>query len=230
MENYIYGRKVLFEFLKASPDKLEQIFIEKKNQTNIPEIFKFKTKFVSKDELDRLSDFQNHQGFVAKINTFKYTSFNDFDLSEAKLVVILDHIEDPGNLGAIIRSAVCFGADLILLPKDRSARVNGTVSKMSMGAVQKIPIAIVPNLSVAIKQLKDSGFWVYGSSLEANNKLSNYQFAEQKAIVIGNESKGISPIIAKNCDDLFKIDMQGDHDSLNASVSAGIILYEATKE
>jgi 23S rRNA (guanosine2251-2'-O)-methyltransferase len=230
MENYIYGRKVVFEFLKENPDKLELIYIEKKNQSNIPEMFKFKTKVVTKDELDKVSDFQNHQGFVAKINNFAYTNFKDFDFAQAKLVIILDHIEDPGNLGAIIRSAVCFGADLIVIPKDRSARVNGTVSKMSMGAVHKIPITIVPNLSVAIKQLKDNGFWIYGSSLEANNKLSNYQFAEQKGIVIGNEGKGISPIIAKNCDDLFKIDMQGDHDSLNASVSAGIIMYEATKE
>ena len=190
---------------------------------------------VERQKLNEISQTHNHQGVIAIVPPFNYVEVDDI-LEEAKLknedpfILILDGIEDPHNLGSIIRTAETAGIHGIIIPKRRAVAVNATVSKSSAGAVEHIKIARVNNINETIKYLKEKGLWICGADGDANTYYYNQDLKGALAIVIGSEGFGISRLVKENCDFLVKIPMKGKTTSLNASVSAGIIIYEILRQ
>lgn len=197
---------------------------------------KVAVKKLSKDEISKMIPGVDVRGAVLDIggprrgaSRLKETTVDEFCASlkenDNAFVLILDGITDPHNLGAILRSADQFGADLVLIPERRSVQANETVVKVSSGAAQYVPIAVVTNLNREIKTLKENGFWIYGADM---NGASSYNegFASRTAIVMGSEGDGMSQLVRKNCDYVVSIPMRGHIDSLNVSVAAGILMYE----
>ena len=238
-EDIISGRNAVLELLKSDKD-INKIFIEQgeKHGSILEIIAKAKEKKiilveVPKSKLDFMAE--NHQGVVAVVPPFNYCEVDDIlnyakQKKEDPFILILDGIEDPGNLGAIIRTAETAGVHGIIIPKRRAASVNSTVNKASAGAVEYVKIARVTNISDAIERLKQNGLWICGTSIDSNKYYYNQDLTGPIAIVIGNEGKGIGEKVKKNCDFLVKIPMKGKISSLNAGVSTGIIVYEAVKQ
>jgi 23S rRNA (guanosine2251-2'-O)-methyltransferase len=189
-------------------------------------------------DLDREVGSSNHQGVIAQIAPPKYADSDE--LLEAvgagvgkepePLVLMLDGIEDPRNLGAILRTAECAGASGVFLPERRAAGLNETVAKASAGAIEYLPIARVTNLSVLIRQLKERNVWVVGTAGDATMDYSEWDWTRPSAIVLGGEGSGLHRLVRENCDALVRIPVHGKIDSLNVSVAAGIILYEAVRQ
>jgi 23S rRNA (guanosine2251-2'-O)-methyltransferase len=181
--------------------------------------------------LDELAGKQDHQGIIGFRNTFVYADLETLlknrhpDFSH-DLIVILDSIVDPQNLGSIIRSAHCLGANGVIIPTDRAACVTPAVIKASAGSAESLPVSRVTNLSQTIDDLKKKGFWVYGADAHGGKRLSDHDFNCSVALVLGSEARGLRPLIKKKCDFLITIPMMADFDSLNVSVAAGIIQYE----
>ena len=185
--------------------------------------------------MDEMAQEENYQGVIAIVPPFEYVEISDIlDLAKEKnedpFVLILDGIEDPHNLGSIIRTAETAGVHGIIIPKRRAASVNSTVNKTSAGAVEHMKIARVTNISDSIEELKKAGLWICGTDISAEKYYYNQDLTGPLGIVIGNEGKGISDKVKKNCDFNVKIPMRGKITSLNASVSTGIIVYEAVKQ
>ena len=188
-----------------------------------------------KKDMEKIANNKNYQGAIAFVTPFSYCEIEDIleyakKKNEEPFVLILDGIEDPHNLGAIIRTAETAGMHGIIIPKRRSASVNSTVSKVSSGAVEYMKIARVTNITDAIDKLKKEGLWICGTDINTEKYYYNQDLTGPIGIVIGNEGKGISDKVKKNCDFLVKIPMMGRVTSLNASVSTGIIIYEALKQ
>ena len=190
---------------------------------------------VDKNKMNKISQAGNHQGVIAIVPPFNYCEVEDI-LFEAKtrqedpFVVILDGIEDVHNLGSIIRTTETAGVHGIIIPKRKAAAVNATVEKVSAGAVEYMKIARVNNLNETIKMLKDNGLWICGTDIETDTYYYNQDLTGPLAIVIGSEGFGMSRLVKENCDFLVKIPMKGKITSLNASVSTGIVIYEALKQ
>lgn len=198
--------------------------IAKAKQKNIP------VKDVDSKKLDFLAKGVNHQGIVAQCAVKEYSTLEDiFSLAEERgespFVIVLDKIEDPHNLGAIIRTAECAGAHGVIIPERRSAGLSYTVEKTSAGALEYMPVVRVKNISAVLQKLKDKGIWVYGADMDGEH-YKKVNFDGAVALVIGNEGKGISPLVAKDCDVIVSLPMKGKINSLNASVAAGILMYE----
>ena len=192
-----------------------------------------KFSYADKAVLDKQSKSGRHQGFIAFTSDFVYTDIEDMiENTEGRdcFFLVLDGIEDPHNLGSIIRTAETAGCNGIIIPKRRAASVNSTVNKASAGAVEHMKIARVTNISDAIEELKQAGLWICGTDVSAEKYYYNQDLTGPLGIVIGNEGKGISDKVKKNCDFNVKIPMSGKIQSLNASVSTGIIVYEAVKQ
>ena len=188
-----------------------------------------------KKDMEKIANNKNYQGVIAFVPPFSYCEIEDIleyakGKNEEPFVLILDGIEDPHNLGAIIRTVETAGMHGIIIPKRRSASVNSTVSKVSSGAVEYMKIARVTNITDAIDKLKKEGLWICGTDINTDKYYYNQDLTGPIGIVIGNEGKGISDKVKKNCDFLVKIPMMGRVTSLNASVSTGIIIYEALKQ
>ena len=188
-----------------------------------------------KKQMDEMAQEENYQGVIAIVPPYEYVEIEDIleyakQKQEDPFILILDGIEDPGNLGSIIRTAETAGVHGIIIPKRRAASVNSTVNKVSAGAVEYMNIARVTNISDAIEKLKQNGLWICGTSIDANKYYYNQDLTGPLAIVIGNEGKGIGEKVKNNCDFLVKIPMKGKIGSLNAGVSTGIIVYEAVKQ
>lgn len=237
----IEGRNSVLELLEKDTD-INKIYITKGERYGsinkiIAKAKEKKVIIVEKDkrQMDKMAQTTNYQGVIAIVPPFEYSDIDNI-LNEAKqkqedpFILILDGIEDTHNLGAIIRTAETAGVHGIIIPKRRAASVNSTVSKVSCGATQYLKIARVNNITETIKILKDRGIWVCGTSIDAKNYYFNQDLSGPIAIVIGNEEKGISELVKKNCDFSVKIPMMGKIESLNASVSTGIIIYEALKQ
>lgn len=227
---YIYGKNVALEYLEKK-EKIKKAIISKdfKDQKILSLLQKqnISTRFLSKKEIDELAK-GNNQGIILDVPDFTYNTINDIPLEDG-FVVILDHLEDPHNFGAIIRTCEAAGVDAIIIPKDRSVDVNSTVIKVSTGAISNIKIIKVTNLVNVIKELKEKGYWFIGTDMEG----TSYEQIDYKGnigIIIGNEGKGMSDIITKNCDFIASIPMKGKVNSLNASVAAGIVIFEALKQ
>ena len=171
-----------------------------------------------------------HQGIILDIPDYKYYDLHDIlQNNEINFVVLLDHLEDPHNLGAIIRTCEAAGVDAIILPKDRQVQLNATVMKTSVGTLNDVKIVSVSNLVNTIEKLKKEGFWVVGTSLENSVDYRMIDYGGKVALIIGNEGSGISSLVEKKCDYLAKIPMYGTTNSLNASVAAGIMIYEVIR-
>lgn len=188
-----------------------------------------------KRKLDEMSETKTHQGIIACLSPIKYSSLSDIvnlakEKNEPLFVIVLDGIEDPHNLGAIIRTANACGAHGVIIPKHRSTYVTSTVVKTSAGACFYTPICRVTNLASSIRELKNEGVWFYGADMRGEKNVFETDYSGSVGIIIGNEGKGISPVIKKECDFTLNIPMQGEIESLNASVSAGIIMYSILKD
>lgn len=198
--------------------------IAKAKQKNIP------VKDVDSKKLDFLAKGINHQGIVAQCAVKEYSTLEDIfalaeERGESPFIIVLDKIEDPHNLGAIIRTAECAGAHGVIIPERRSAGLSYTVEKTSAGALEYMPVVRVKNISAVLQKLKDKGIWVYGADMDGEH-YKKVNFDGAVALVIGNEGKGISPLVAKDCDVIVSLPMKGKINSLNASVAAGILMYE----
>ncbi len=224
----VYGRNVAKEVLN-NEKKIKEVFLQEnfddKEILSLLEKRKISAKVLNKKEIARFDKF-SHQGIILDIEDFSYTDYEEFyDNPNAKLV-ILDHLEDPHNLGAIIRTAEAAGIDGIIIPKDRSVDVNSTVMKTSAGALENMRISKVTNLVSTIKDLKDNGFWIVGTAMEGDYDFKDIDYKGKVAVVIGNEGNGMSKVVRESCDYIAKIPMKGKINSLNASVAAGLMIYE----
>lgn len=226
----IYGKNVAIEKLKGK-GKINKIYLSNKfkdeeilaliSKKNIP------TKILEPRELDKLTS-GLHQGIILEVEDIKTYTFEEVVPNinkEYPLIVILDHIEDPHNFGAIIRSSEAFGVDAIIIPNDRSVGITSTVVKTSVGTIEKMKIIRVVNINNTIKKLKDYGYWIVGTDMKGE-EYTSIDYKTKIAIVIGNEGQGISRLVSENCDYLAKIPMKGTVNSLNASVACGIFLSE----
>lgn len=213
----VYGRNVLKELDKK---KVRKIYVSSKELISYLKEEKLKYNLVPKQKLDQMVS-GNHQGIVIDIYDYNYYTMNDID---SDFVVILDHLEDPHNFGAIIRTCECAGIKNIIIPKDRSVNVNDTVVKVSAGAIEHVKIILVSNLVNAINKLKEMNYFIYAADMIGED-YQTIKYPEKKVLIIGNEGKGISRLVLDNSDVVVSIPMKGSINSLNASTSAGILIY-----
>jgi len=234
MAQYIYGKNVVkqrilnhkkIHLLLLSKSHPAKEFIEMANEAHIP------IKYCDDKELSKYEG--NHQGVIAEIDDYKTYSLEEVlnSLSDNATIVILDGLEDPHNLGAILRTADASQVDAIIIPKNGSVQLNGTVAKVSTGAIETVRTIMVTNLTQTIETLKKHKFWVYGSEFTADAvDYRSIKYQGRVALVIGSEGKGISRLVLKNCDQVVKIPMYGEINSLNASVSAALLMYEVLNQ
>ena len=240
-DDQIEGRNSVLELLESGRD-INKIFVtrgEKHGSINKILVIAKERRIIvvekDKKQMDEMAQEENYQGVIAIVPPYEYVEIEEIleyakEKQEDPFILILDGIEDPGNLGSIIRTAETAGVHGIIIPKRRAASVNSTVNKASAGAVEYVKIARVTNISDAIEKLKQNGLWICGTSIDSNKYYYNQDLKGPIAIVIGNEGKGIGEKVKKNCDFLVKIPMRGKISSLNAGVSTGIIVYEAVKQ
>ena len=240
-DDQIEGRNAVLELLESDKD-INKIYITKGElKGSINKIIAIanekKVIIVQKDkkQMDMMAQSENYQGVIAVVPPYEYVEIEDIlevakERNEDPFILILDGIEDTHNLGAIIRTAETAGVHGIIIPKRRAAQVNSTVSKVASGALEYMKIARVNNITDTISKLKDKGVWICGTAIDADKFYYDQNLTGPLAIVIGNEGKGISDLVKRNCDFLVKIPMKGKVTSLNASVSTGIIVYEAVKQ
>lgn len=239
-EDLIIGRNAVIEALK-SDRTIECVYVSKgdlegsiKVALGLAKDKGVVIKEADRRKLDTMCDGLNHQGIVARVTPFKYCEVNDI-LEDAKrkeqqpFIVILDEIEDPHNLGSIIRTAELCGVHGIIIPKRRNVGVTSTVYKCSAGAIEHMKIAKVTNINATIDMLKEQGIWIYGADIDGKDYSYNTDFSGPCALIIGSEGQGISSLTLKKCDLLVKIPMIGKINSLNASVAGGIMMYEVLK-
>ena len=228
---YICGRNVAKEYL-INNEIINNIYLQEnfsdQEILRLIEKKKYNVKIVKKYELDKMTK-ENHQGIILKVNDFKYSDLDSFTKNDDSLVVLLDHIEDPHNFGAIIRTCEAANVDGIIIPKNRSVDVNSTVIRTSVGATKYVPVAQVTNIKSTIDKLKKDGYWIVGTDMNGTN-YSQIDYKGKTCIIIGNEGSGMARIVRENCDFIAEIPMKGKINSLNASVAAGIIIYEAVKQ
>lgn len=191
-------------------------------------------KEISPQKLDFLCGGANHQGVAIQFASQRYAQVEDIlkkaeESGKPPFIIICDEIEDPHNLGAIIRTAECCGAHGIIIPKRRSASLNATVAKSASGALEYMPVARVTNIANEIEKLKEKGIWVFGADMDGKD-YTYFDYNIPCAIVIGNEGKGIGPLVAKKCDEMIQLPMFGQINSLNASVAAGVLMYEVVRK
>mgnify|MGYP003304558585 FL=1 len=240
-DDQVEGRNAVIELLESGRD-INKIFVsngEKNGSINkilaMARERKVIVSEVNKSKLEQMASSDNHQGVIAIVPPYEYCDIDDIlecakSRNEDPFIIILDGIEDPHNLGAIIRTAETAGVHGIIIPKRRAAGVNSTVTKVAAGAVEHMNIARVNNINEAIRYLKENDVWVCGTDIDTNKYHYNQDLTGSIAIVIGSEGFGMSKLVKENCDFLVKIPMKGKITSLNASVSAGIVVYEAVRQ
>lgn len=239
----IYGKNPVIEILSNPSSVIEELYLSRDGKkSSTADIIKtakgrgIRTTLLTKEELTDLCETHSHQGIAARVKDFEYTDLSDI-IAQAKesnqqlLLIILDHLEDPQNLGAIIRTADVLGAHGVVIPKDRAASVTAAVVKASAGAVNYLPVSRLVNLSTIIRDLKKEGVWIVGADSSSLKPIQNEDFKNLDiALVIGNEGKGLGHKIKSECDFLVSIPQVGKVSSLNASVAAGILIYEIIRQ
>ncbi|WP_099203551.1 23S rRNA (guanosine(2251)-2'-O)-methyltransferase RlmB [Miniphocaeibacter massiliensis] len=240
MSEYVFGRNAVLELLETG--KVETLFVQKGElKGSIEKIIgkakanRIVIKHVDKNKLDNMTGGMSHQGVVGVALKYEYFEVDDlledaYSKNQDPFIVILDEIEDPHNLGAIIRTAEVAGANGIIIPKRRSATVNSVVHKSSAGATNYLKVAKVTNISQTIDYLKSKNIFVYGTDGEAKDYYNKTDLTGPIAIVIGNEGKGMSRLVKEKCDVLIKIPMYGKINSLNASNASAVIIYEIVRQ
>lgn len=231
---YVFGRNVAKELISNKRDIKKAYLSKNIIGTDIENSLKklgVKISYLDKKELDKLEN-GNHQGIILEIPDFKYLSESDMfsNLKENPFIVILDHVEDPHNFGAIIRTAEAAGVDYVVIPKNRSVRVNATVMKTSVGALDNVKIVEATNINNTINKLKKNGIWIVGTDMDNSVFYDSIDYTLPIALIIGSEGFGMSSLVKKNCDFIAKIPMFGKINSLNASVAAGIMIYEVVRQ
>lgn len=223
----VYGKNVAKEVID-SKKRINKIILSDKfsDKEILSKIKGIKTEIYDSRKIDEMIN-GNHQGIVLDIEDYKYSDLKE--VLNSNFIVMLDHLEDPHNFGAIIRTCEAAGVDAIVIPKNRSVEVNSTVMKVSAGALNNVKIVEVTNLVNAIKKLKDNGFWVYGTDMDGET-YTKVSYDSKTVLVIGAEGNGISKLVSENCDFMIKIPMIGKINSLNASVAAGIVIYEVFRQ
>ena len=230
---YVYGRNVAKELLK-NKKVIKKAYLmngfKEDEILNLLNVNNICIEYLDKRQLDKLED-GNHQGIILQIEDYKYLNLNDMlnSLPENPFIVILDHLEDPHNFGAIIRTCEAAGVHYIVIPKDRSVSINSTVMKTSVGALYNVKICQVVNLNQTIKKLKSLGYWIIGTDMNGSN-YQEFNYPEKTALVIGSEGFGMSRLVKEACDYVVSIPMNGKINSLNASVAAGIMIYELIRK
>ena len=227
----VFGKNIALEYLNNNK-KILKVYIQ--NNFNDNEILnKFKSKNI---KIQRLNKFDMdkkanglHQGVILEVEDYKYAQVEDIISDNDSLIVMLDHIEDPHNFGAIIRSCEAAGVDGIIIPSDRSVLVNSTVIKTSVGTTEKMKIAKVTNLNNTIKLLKEKGYWIFGTDMNGTD-YKTLDYSGKTCIICGNEGSGMSKLVRDNCDFIASIPMRGKVNSLNASVATAIIVFEAIRK
>ncbi|GGE54238.1 23S rRNA (guanosine(2251)-2'-O)-methyltransferase RlmB [Pullulanibacillus camelliae] len=233
---FIIGRHPVTEAL-TSGREINKIWINEKSKGFDPKVLKtikeskIKFQFVPKQKLDQLAGTSSHQGIVASVAAHQYASIDTlFERAEAKgelpFFIVLDGLEDPHNLGSVLRTADAVGAHGVIIPKNRAVGLTLTVAKASTGAIEHIPVARVTNLARTMDKLKERGVWFVGTAAEAEQSFKQMTTDVPLCMVIGNEGKGISRLIREKCDYLVSIPMRGHVTSLNASVAAALLMYE----
>ena len=242
MSEYIVGRNPVIEYLRHRARYVEKIWIAKGSmdsrirhiiteaqQVGVP------VKRCARRELDRLERSVPHQGVIALVNLTRYSDLPSIltkiqsNKSDA-LLVMLDGVQDPRNLGAILRTADAANADAVLIPKNRAVGITPAVHKASAGASEHVPIARVTNIAQTIDTLKKAGIWVIGSAGDASCSYTDANFRVPLCLVLGSEGEGIRRLVKQKCDDLVRLPMLGKIESLNVSVAAGILLYEVLRQ
>ena len=220
----VYGKNVIKEYLDKnirrayiSKNFKDESVINKLKERNIP------IKFLDKNVLNHMEK-GNNQGIILDVDDYDYYSLDEIE--EENVIIMLDHLEDPHNFGAIIRTVEAAGYKSIIIPKDRSVEVNPTVIKVSAGTIENVKISRVNNLVNTIDELKSKGFWIIGTDMKGED-YKKIDYSGKIVIVIGNEGKGISRLVRENCDFIASIPMRGEVNSLNASVAAALVIYEA---
>lgn len=237
-EEIIYGINPVTEALRGSRRAFE-LFVHGEGR-KVDEIVKLAhdkgvgVRRRDKRDITTIAGTEHHQGVALRVEEFPYVDLHDvIDDWKASgkegFFLVLDGIQDPHNLGALVRTAACAGADAVIIPKDRSASMTPVAEKVSAGAASMIPIARVTNLAMILDDLKKEGFWVFGAAGEAGSSLYEANFRGNTVIAIGNEGEGLRPLVKKKCDVLISIPMSGGPGSLNASVAGGVILFEVMK-
>ena len=226
----VYGRNSCYETLKNSKN-IKKVYLDPrfrdKTLISLIENLKLKPVFCTKNELDELAN-GNHQGIILDIEEFEYCDIDEI-IKENGFIIMLDHLEDTHNFGAIIRTCLAAGVDGIIIPKQRSVKVNQTVMKTSSGAAIRSKICMVTNLNQTIKYLKEKGYWFYSADTTGEN-YSEIDYAPNTCLIIGNEGSGVSELVKKSSDYIVSIPMKGQFESLNASVATGILIYEVVRQ
>ena len=238
----IYGINPLLEVLLSHPEMLEKVVVaEGRGGNEVRKILKLAAEhglpveFGGRERVEKLAPHRVHQGVAAICRAHPYATVEEVidhrhEKSKYDLIVLLDNITDPQNLGSIIRTAHCCGVNGVIIPENRAASITGSVSKASAGAVQYLPTAMVVNLANTIDDLKERGFWIYGTDAAAKTDIHSADYNGNIALVMGSEGRGIRPLVRKKCDFLISIPMRGQVASLNVSVAAGVILFEILRK
>jgi 23S rRNA (guanosine2251-2'-O)-methyltransferase len=234
----IYGINPVSEILRSEGGNVQKIILaEGRKGEDVKKIIGLAAargiavEIRGRESLDRQAGTAAHQGVLCLCGEFAYAGLEEIIANRhpafpASLVLLLDGVEDPQNLGSLIRTAHCFGANGVVIPRDRAAGITPAVIKASAGAAGHIPVARVVNLTQAIEFMKENGFWVYGTDASSDCDAGSVRFEGNVGLVMGSEGKGIRPLVRKHCDVLLSIPLFGRIDSLNVSVAAGILLHE----
>lgn len=238
--NVIFGINAVIEALKGRGRAFEWVGVAKeRNDLRLQKLIQecrrnsIPVRFLPRVELDRMAATASHQGVVAVTSSKQYAGLDDLIAAkrgELSLIVVLDGIEDPHNLGAILRTADAAGADGIVIPERRAAGVTGTVAKVSAGASEHLPVAKVTNISRSLEELKTKDMWIVGLDERGKQSYDAIDYKMNCAVVLGAEGKGLHDLVASKCDFLVSIPMLGKVPSLNVSVAAGVVLYEVVRQ
>lgn len=220
MSNIVYGKNSFFEALQNKRIIMAYVLSDKDIKD-----YRIPYKIVDRKTLDKMSKSGNHQGYLAEVKEFKMSSVDEMIKDSNGLIVMLDGLEDVHNLGAIIRTAECAGVDGVIYKSHNSVKVNDTVAKVACGALEYVKVAEVTNLVNTIKQLKDKGYWIVGADGNCDTLYTDLKYDFNTVLIIGSEGKGISRLVKEECDYIVKLPMVGKVTSLNASVAAGILIY-----
>ena len=238
-DDFVYGRHAGIDFLKTQEaEKINKVFLAEGVQEDFAnEVYRYAkpknliVQRVPKSKLDRMVNGENHQGLVLTVASFEYADLDQLldkldGQDEAPFLLMLDNIEDPHNLGSILRSSDATGVSGVIIPKRRASGLTSVVAKTSTGAIDHVPVARVNNLVQTCQTLKDRGYWIFGTAMEGED-YRRWDAKGKTVLVIGNEGKGISPLLLKQMDQTLTIPMIGHVQSLNASVATGVLVYQA---
>ena len=238
----LFGYHSIYEALKAGKRTINTLYISRKRAVKradkieaLADKKNVNIEYTRPEKIDKLTQHARHQGMAADVSLFPLKSINELktgleNQNKDTFVLILESIEDPHNLGALIRTGLCAGVDHILIPKDRAAHPSSSVSRSSAGAMEHADIYLVTNTASVLKSLKKYGMWIFGLDAAGDTSLFNADFQGNIGLVVGGEHKGIRPLVKKECDFLLSIPNQGKINSLNASVAGGVAMFEALRQ